>query len=232
MIPSPSLIVSMIEFEFFDRKESQMQELIQQPTIELPLSFPAECQQIVSNPDLYAILDTETTGPRYGGEVCDLAIVDPAGKVLFNSLLKPICKIDPETSAFHGITNEMVADAPTFAESWPAIHAAIGTRVLLVYNVKFDRPRLEHTAREHGVPFVSREWQCVMLRYAEFYGAPNQYGYASAGWQKLEAALPQQGVPFVQEHRALSDALAVVALIQRLAELGDAAARWTGNDEE
>jgi len=210
-----------------------MQDLIQQPTVQLTLELPAWCQEILSNPSQYAIIDTETTGPRYGGEVLDLAIVDPAGTVLFNSLLKPKCAIDPKTSAFHGITDAMVADAPTFAESWDKIHDAIGTRAIIAYNVRFDRPRMEHTAREHGIPFVSREWICMMIKYADHWGAPNERGFGGPGWQKLEAALPQQGIDdFKQEHRALSDALAVLALIRRLAELGDAAARWVGDDEE
>lgn len=197
-------------------------------TIQQRTSLPAWCQHVISNPDRYAILDTEITGPRFGGEVCDLAIIDPAGKVLFSKLLRPKCPIDPETSAFHGITNEMVATAKTFAEEWPEIEAALSSRIIIAYNAEFDKERLWHTARQHGItPRHLWSWQCFMLKYAAFYDAPNERGYSSPGWQKLEKALPQQGIPFVQEHRALSDALAVAKLIQRLAELGNEAARWS-----
>jgi len=208
-----------------------MQDLMQQPAIDLPPELPAWCQHVLSNPGQFVILDTETTGPKFGGQVCELAIVDPTGQVLFNSLLKPTCPIDPETSKFHGITDAMVASSPSFADAWDEIHAAIGTRAIIAYNVAFDRARTEETARAHGIPFPSREWQCMMLKYADFYAAPNERGYGGPGWQRLANALPQQGVPFTQEHRAFSDALAVVKLIQRLAELGDAAARWVGEDE-
>lgn len=191
-------------------------------------TLPAQCQEIIANPDRYAIIDTEITGPRYTGECCEIAIVDPDGQVLFNKLLRPLCPIDPDTSAFHGITNEMVAAARTFEEEWIEIEAALQGKVIIAYNVEFDRARLWHTARQHGItPNHSWPWLCMMQKYARFWDAPNPYGYSDPAWQKLEKALPQQGITdFAQEHRALGDASAVAKLIQRLAELGDAARRY------
>ncbi len=190
-------------------------------------TLPTQCKEILARPGHYVVLDTEITGPRYGGEVIDLAIVDPTGKVLFNKLLRPKCKIDPDTSAFHGITNEMVATATTFAEEWTEICRHLDDKIIIAYNAEFDKGRMWHTTKEHGLtPRHRWIWQCMMQKYAAFYNAPNERGYDSPGWQKLEKALHQQGVPFVQEHRALPDALAVVALIQRLAELGDEARKY------
>src|SRR5579864_4302605 len=119
-------------------------------TSQQTITLPAQCQQVVDNTDRYAVIDTEITGPRFGGEVCDLAIIDPAGRVLFSKLLRPKCPIDPETSAFHGITNEMVATARTFAEEWEEICPHLEGRVLIAYNADFDRRLLESTAKVHG----------------------------------------------------------------------------------
>lgn len=189
-------------------------------------SLPAWCKHVVSNPDRFAILDTETTGLH--GELCDLAIVDPDSKILFNKLLRPKCKIEEGAMAVHGITESMVANALTFKEEFPEIEAALSGKVIIAYNESFDKERLWHTAREHGITPPHRWcWECLMKRYADFWGEPNRYGYSSPAWQKLEAACRQQGVPLVQEHRALGDALATAALIRRLAELGDAARRWS-----
>ncbi len=189
-------------------------------------TLPTQCKDLLANSDCYVVLDTEITGPRFVGEACDLAIVDPAGNVLFNKLLRPKCKIDPDTSAFHGITDEMVAGARTFAEEWPEIEAALTGRVIIAYNAEFDRARLEHTAKTHGITLPALQWRCFMVAYAKFWNEPNRYGRSDPAWQKLEAACKQQGIDFSQEHRALSDAQAVVALIQRLAELGSEARRY------
>ena len=194
-------------------------------------SLPAWCQHIVSNPDRYAVLDSETTGLH--GECIDLAIVSIDGTVLFNKLLRPKCPIEEGAMAIHGITEAMVANARTFAEEFPEIEMALKGKVIIAYNESFDKERLWHTAREHGITPPHRwSWDCLMLRYVSFYNEPNRYGYSSPAWQKLEAACRQQSVPLVQEHRALSDALAVAALIRRLAELGEAASRWTNEAVE
>lgn len=192
-------------------------------------SLPAWCKRVVSNPDRYAIIDSETTGLH--GEICDLAIVSIDGTVLFNKLLHPKCKIEEGAMAVHGITESMVATARTFAEEFPEIETALKGKVIIAYNESFDKERLWHTAREHGMTPPHRWcWECLMLAYAKFWGMPGRYG--EFRWQKLQDACRQQSVPLVQEHRALPDALAVAKLIQRLAELGDKARRWTGEDEE
>lgn len=50
-------------------------------------------------------LDTETTGLSDHHEVCDIAIVDLAGAVLLNSLVKPVKQmIERQASEIHGIS--------------------------------------------------------------------------------------------------------------------------------
>lgn len=187
-------------------------------------SLPAWCKHVVSNPDRYAVLDSETTGLH--GEICDLAIVSIDGTLLFNKLLRPKCPIEKEAMAIHGITEAMVAGAKTFAEEFPEIETALKGKVIIAYNESFDKERLWHTAREHGITPPHRWcWDCLMLAYAKFWGMPGRYG--EFRWQKLQDACRQQGILLKQDHRALSDALATAALIRRLAELGDAAARWS-----
>ena len=184
--------------------------------------FPLQCKHVVDNPGKYVVLDTETSGLY--GEIIELSIVGIDGNVLFDKLLRPKCKIEEGAMAVHGITEAMVADAMTFAEEWTEIHAALADRVLIAYNVGFDKERLEHTAKIHGVSLPLLEWRCLMLKYSEFYGAPGRYG--DAAWQRLGTACAQQGVIVDQAHRSLGDALATAALIRRLAELGQDARRY------
>ena len=65
------------------------------------------------------ILDTETTGLDDDAEVVELAVIDCAGTVLLDTLVRPSGPVPAEAAAIHGITDAMLADAPT----WSEIHA-------------------------------------------------------------------------------------------------------------
>ncbi|OGI90561.1 hypothetical protein A2911_01535 [Candidatus Nomurabacteria bacterium RIFCSPLOWO2_01_FULL_40_15] len=59
--------------------------------------------------------DTETTGNTEKDFLCQIAY--KAGDSTFSGLYKPSIKIPPEASAVHHITNKMVADKLSFADS-------------------------------------------------------------------------------------------------------------------
>ena len=78
------------------------------------------------------ILDTETTGLGDDAEVVELAVIDCAGAVLLDTLVRPSGPVPAEAAAIHGITDAMLAGAPT----WSEIHARFcdlveGRQVLL-----------------------------------------------------------------------------------------------------
>ena len=69
----------------------------------------------------FACLDTETTGlsPEGGGKICEIAVsVSRGGQPLdqYTTLINPGMPMHPDVIAIHGITNEMVKGAPSFAE--------------------------------------------------------------------------------------------------------------------
>ncbi len=59
--------------------------------------------------------DTETTGNTEKDFLCQIAY--KTGEETFEALYKPPIKIPPEASAVHHISNKMIADKPSFAES-------------------------------------------------------------------------------------------------------------------
>lgn len=184
------------------------------------------CQKIIANPQKVAILDTETSGLK--GELLDLAVIDPNGNVLYNSLLKPRCPIEESAKAVHHIDEAMVSSAPTFADEWPKIYDAIRGRIIIAYNAKFDYERFVHTARVHNVSLPNSTWQCLMLPYACHWNAPPRFpDRPEPAWQKLEYACQQQGINTgEQKHRALCDTLITLALIKRIAQLGPATRKY------
>ncbi|MGN0024536.1 MAG: PolC-type DNA polymerase III [Candidatus Avelusimicrobium sp.] len=91
----------------------------------------------------FACLDTETTGlsPEKGGKICEIAVsVSQGGRVVeeFSTLLNPQIPMSPEVIAIHGITNEMVKDAPTFADIMPTLLGVLDNAVIVAHNADFD----------------------------------------------------------------------------------------------
>ncbi|CAI1758724.1 3'-5' exonuclease [Serratia marcescens] len=168
------------------------------------------------------VLDTETTGLDDKAEIIEIAVIDATGKVLLNTLVKPSKPIPAEATAIHGITDEMVKDAPTWPEVNPQLSCLISGKTIAIYNAEYDLRLLEQTDRIWKVtPKISVMPQivCAMHEYAEFYGQKSDRG--SYKWQKLTAAAEQQGVIIEgTPHRALSDCMTTLGVIKAMASGG------------
>ena len=68
------------------------------------------------------VLDTETTGfePAEGDRIVEIGAVELIGHIptgrTYHQYINPMRAIDEEAMAVHGITNERVANEPTFAQ--------------------------------------------------------------------------------------------------------------------
>lgn len=71
-------------------------------------------------------IDTETTGLGDDAEIVEICLIDSAGFIMLNTLVKPTKPIPAEATAIHGITDEMVMYAPT----WKDIHGAVASLFL------------------------------------------------------------------------------------------------------
>jgi DNA polymerase-3 subunit epsilon len=103
----------------------------------------------------YIAADVETTGlsAADGHRVCEFALLRfLRGTVIdsFVSLVNPLRPIDPGASAVNGITDEMVAAAPTFADLLPRILDFLADDPLVFHNAPFDLSFLRSEARIAG----------------------------------------------------------------------------------
>lgn len=181
----------------------------------------------------FVVLDTETTGlnRERDDEACQIAVVASDGTVLLDTLVKPSLPIEPGAARIHGITDEMVKDAPTFVEILPHLHEALDGRVVVIYNADFDAGIIGNMIlSSSGAPernYMDRHFSlqglwCAMQQYARFYGEWNDY-HESFRWQRLGSACAELGIHVVgPAHSALGDALRTLALIQKMAAFGDA----------
>jgi len=103
----------------------------------------------------YIAADVETTGlsAADGHRVCEVALLRfLRGTVIdsFVSLVNPLRPIDPGASAVNGITDAMVAGAPTFADLLPQILDFLADDPLVFHNAPFDLSFLQSEARLAG----------------------------------------------------------------------------------
>ncbi|MCH5685765.1 3'-5' exonuclease [Niabella sp. W65] len=105
-----------------------------------------------------AFIDLETTGVNLGTDrIVEIAIVKllPDGsKTVKRKLINPEMPISKTSIDVHGITNEMVKDAPTFAQAAQELKQVLDDCDLAGYNSnRFDIPLLVEEFLRAGVDF-------------------------------------------------------------------------------
>lgn len=151
-------------------------------------------------------LDTETTGLGDDDKIVEISIVDNDGVVLFDTLVNPEMPIPDQASSIHGITDEMVKDAPRFVELAERIWGIVDDRQVIIYNAKYDTKMIAQS----GAPFLAtklaKESECAMNAYAVFNGEWNDY-HGNYRWVRLSDAAQMSGVELPENlHRAKADA--------------------------
>ncbi len=155
--------------------------------------------------------DTETTGIASATDrVVEIAVFDPERDRSYCSFINPGQPIPPEATAIHHITNEMVADAPSFAEATKELIAFCeGETVLIAHNNDaFDIHflRAEFKRAEVEMP----QWRFLdSLKWARRY----------------RPDLPRHSLQFLREiygfdannaHRALDDVIVLSQVFEAL----------------
>jgi DNA polymerase-3 subunit epsilon len=159
----------------------------------------------------WVILDTETTG-LYDAEIVEIAIINNLGEMLLDTLIKPSIPIPAEVTEIHGITDEMVATAPSFPEIYPRIAETLKNKRVIIYNARFDIKILAYCCRLHKLPVLqlSKRSECLM-EWAAQWGGDWSYYYEDYKYFPL----PGGG------HRALEDCLAALDCLKKMAADSD-----------
>lgn len=167
----------------------------------------------------YLVLDCETTGLDSTSEICQIAIIDSSANVLLDTLVKPVHPIPAQATAIHGITDEMVKDAPRFPVR--EIFDLLDERNVIIYNASYDVSMLYRAERAIDNP-LDVNWHkvftsyCAMETFAEIYGDYNEYRN-SYRWQKLSTACAYYKIKSVDAHNALADCLMTLEVCKMMA---------------
>lgn len=146
-------------------------------------------------------LDTETTG--FSGDkdrIVELAIVHESGQVVFDSLLNPLMPIPYRATSIHGITDRMVASAPTFNQVWAEIQKVLRGNRIVIYNASFDKKFFPDQLA------CMAEIRCAMVEFAKFHR--QAYGSNNRKFKLVDAAELVGHIWHGDAHRALADTYA------------------------
>lgn len=179
---------------------------------------------ILGNDDV-VILDVESTGLTIYDEVVQIGIIDLSGNVLFESLIKPkLVQLTEEATAVHGITRDMLKDAPTFDDIMDEVLGVLNGKTAVAYNAPFDRRIMYQsfsphviTDSRHPIANMTLYWECLMEKYAQFFGdwVSDERRYK---WVSLASACDIEGVVFgAPAHTAVGDCLASLEIIKAMA---------------
>jgi DNA polymerase-3 subunit epsilon len=156
----------------------------------------------------YVVVDIETTGGWTGGdritEIGAVRIRNHQVVAEWHSLINPQRSIPAKIVALTGITNEMVRNAPLFADVSDSFMQFMGDGVFVAHNVNFD---FGFIAAEYGR--LERRFRFPKLCTCA--GMRRHYpGHKSYGLGKLSRAY---NIELKDHHRALSDARAAAHLL-------------------
>ncbi len=152
------------------------------------------------------IVDCETCDLY--GEIIELSIINMHGEMLFSRRFKPISEITQGALDVHGITAEMLADEPSFADCESELRTILSdASQIIFYNQAHDAKCLKVTRKLHGVAVfgISDKYTCAMVNYAAFVGDYSSY-YEDYKYQ-----------PLCGDHTALGDCRATLSVLKEMA---------------
>jgi len=156
-----------------------------------------------------AFVDLETTGATAAGDrITEVGIVrvdEGCAVEEWSSLVDPQCSIPPGIQALTGITNAMVAGAPTFAQIADEVAARLDGCVFVAHNARFDYGFLKHEFARLKRPFTAKVLCTVKL---------SRWLYPHAPRHNLDSIIERHQLSAAARHRALGDARILWQFVQ------------------
>ncbi len=165
---------------------------------------------------MFTIIDIETCGGKFEyrkGRITEICILVHDGLQVvekFTTLINPECFISTYFTSLTGITNDMVKDAPTFAQVAKKIIELTENNIFVAHNVGFDYGFIKEEFASLGYLF-KREKLCTVRLSRKF--IPNKFSYSLG---KLCESL---GIEIENRHRAEGDAVATAKLFDLILQL-------------
>jgi DNA polymerase-3 subunit epsilon len=145
-------------------------------------------------------LDLETTGATATRDrITEVGLVEVTGKEVLrhSQLVNPQARIPEFIQRLTGITDDMVCNAPTFAEIADDLFDRLQGKLMVAHNARFDHGFLKNEFKRVGLDFRVRVLCTVKLSRAL---------YPQEARHSLDALIMRHGLLASGRHRALADA--------------------------
>lgn len=151
-------------------------------------------------PDRLAFIDLETTGADpVRDRITEIGIVEVDGDTVsrWSTLVNPERAIPAFIERLTGISNAMVAEAPTFDQVAAELGRRLQGRLFVAHNARFDYGFVRHEYRRFGQRFQADVLCTVRLSRRLFPEHPRH---------NLDSLIERHGLAAGDRHRALADA--------------------------
>ncbi|MBO4569944.1 MAG: ribonuclease H-like domain-containing protein [Clostridia bacterium] len=158
------------------------------------------------------VFDFETTG--LSATDCKIieigAVKVHEGKIVeqFETFVNPEGHIDDDSTLVHGITDEMVKDAPNYKMALQDFYKFTRNAFLCAYNIAFDFSFLDLYGRKAGFNFNNPQIDALKVASHFVKGVKNY---------KLKTVADKLGVVLDNAHRAVYDTIATAEVLIKLA---------------
>jgi len=154
-------------------------------------------------------VDIETTGGSYrNSRVLEVAAIRyENGEVTaeFSTLINPETYIPASITSLTGIHEGDIVDAPVFADIADQLAEVMSGAVFVAHNVRFDYSFLKNEFAMIGMEFTPKLLCTVRL---------SRYLYKFEQGHSLAKLIARYDIPFLNRHRALDDARAILYFSQ------------------
>ena len=168
----------------------------------------------------FCVMGTETTGLGADAEIVEISIIAHDGTELFTSLVRPTRPIPADVVAIHGITDDMVRNAPTWNDIHDCVMHLFQSKKIAIYNSEYDIRMLQQSSKLAGCRLpahLERQARCVMNIFSKFKGEWSDR-HGNWKWHKLSAAAHACGVSARGAHRAAADCRMTLGVLRHVAE--------------
>jgi len=168
----------------------------------------ARIEWVIDPNQIYVVVDVETTGGRAGNHrMTEIGAVKVQNGVIideFQTLLNPQRSIPAFITKLTGITQDMVKDAPIFAQIADDFSDFLGDAIFAAHNVNFDygfiKAEYERIGKRFRAPKI-----CTCSSMRKYYPGLRSYG--------LKNLCAEFHIDLDSHHRALCDAKAAAELL-------------------
>ena len=161
------------------------------------------------NREEYLILDTETTGLDDGCRIVELCIMDMLGNVRYCSTFNPQMHMPPATTAFNGISDDMLEGSPLFVDEAGKFVHTLSQKMIIAWNAPFDRKVMEKELSAIFTAPLQVRWCDAMAIYCQVRGVEK-------GRISLARAVEREGLERSDAHRAQGDCQDVLNVLRKV----------------